>query len=165
MASVALVAVWLAGLFAAKGSGWIVLLRLIGTSAHELAHFLAGLLTAAQPRSFSIIPRRTKAGWVLGAVEFSNLNVLNAAPVALAPLMLAGGSWACFTFWTVPAFHAGEYASWLLSGYVAAVGLCSSVPSSTDLRVGAASIVLYAGTLGAAWLLWDYSGQGWLYGR
>jgi hypothetical protein len=65
-----------------------LLLRLSGTICHELAHFFAGLFTGAQPRSFSIIPRRNGNSWQLGAVMLANIRWYNAAPAALAPLLI-----------------------------------------------------------------------------
>ena len=64
-----------------------------GTVAHELLHYLAGLITGAKPVSLSVIPRRTlEGGWVLGSVAFANLRWWNSALVGLAPMMLLPGS-------------------------------------------------------------------------
>ena len=64
-----------------------------GTVCHELAHFSVGLLTNAEPVGMSIIPRRIKKpgrghNWELGSVSFANLRWYNAAPAALAPLLI-----------------------------------------------------------------------------
>jgi len=64
-----------------------------GTLCHELAHFSVGLLTNAEPVGMSIIPRRIKKpgkghNWELGSVSFANLRWYNAAPAALAPLLI-----------------------------------------------------------------------------
>jgi len=59
-----------------------------GTLCHELAHFSVGLLLGAEPIGFSIIPRRTGRTWELGSVTFANLRWYNAAPAALAPLLV-----------------------------------------------------------------------------
>ena len=68
-----------------------------GTLCHELAHFSVGLLTNAEPVGMSVLPRRikrakgAKAGghnWELGSVTFANLRWYNAAPAALAPLLV-----------------------------------------------------------------------------
>ena len=70
-----------------------------GTLCHELAHFSVGLLTNAEPIGLSVIPKRIKkpragpnAGhnWELGSVTFANLRWYNAAPSALAPLLVLG---------------------------------------------------------------------------
>jgi len=64
-----------------------------GTLCHELAHFSVGLLTNAEPIGLSVIPRRIKKpgkghNWELGSVTFANLRWYNAAPAALAPLLV-----------------------------------------------------------------------------
>lgn len=64
-----------------------------GTLCHELAHFSVGLLTNAEPVGLSILPRRlARSGkrqqWELGSVTFANLRWYNAAPAALAPLLV-----------------------------------------------------------------------------
>ncbi|WP_020653133.1 hypothetical protein [Massilia niastensis] len=64
-----------------------------GTLCHELAHFSAGLLTNAEPIGLSVIPRRIARpgkghNWELGSVTFANLRWYNAAPAALAPLLV-----------------------------------------------------------------------------
>jgi hypothetical protein len=60
----------------------------VGTFCHELAHFGVGLLLGAEPVNFSIIPRRSGRNWELGSVTFANLRWYNAAPAALAPLLV-----------------------------------------------------------------------------
>jgi hypothetical protein len=64
------------------------LLRLAGTICHEMAHFVVGFLTGTQPASFSIMPRRAGRYWTLGAVRMNNVRWFNAAPAALAPLLI-----------------------------------------------------------------------------
>lgn len=64
------------------------LFTLAGTICHELAHFCMGLLTGARPQSFSIIPRRAGNRWELGSVVLGNVRWYNAAPAALAPLLI-----------------------------------------------------------------------------
>ena len=68
-----------------------------GTLCHELAHFSIGLLTNAEPVGMSVLPRRIKRkkgsppgghNWELGSVTFANLRWYNAAPAALAPLLV-----------------------------------------------------------------------------
>ena len=69
-----------------------------GTVAHELLHFIAGLLMGAKPVALSVIPKRKpEGGWVLGSVMFARLRWWNSVPVGLAPLALVpAGAWA---FW------------------------------------------------------------------
>lgn len=84
-----------------------------GTVAHELLHYLAGLLTFARPLSIRLLPRRQADGvWELGSVSFARLRWWNSVPVGLAPIaLLPAGGW----IWM-------ESASWpLLSGSGAAM--------------------------------------------
>jgi hypothetical protein len=60
----------------------------VGTLCHELAHFAVGLLTNAEPVGLTILPRRKGKVWELGSVTFANLRWYNAAPAALAPLLV-----------------------------------------------------------------------------
>jgi hypothetical protein len=80
----------LAGLirFLAARHAFFFLFQLAGTICHELAHFIVGLATGAAPRSFSIIPQRAGNSWQLGAVTLTNVRWYNAAPAALAPLLI-----------------------------------------------------------------------------
>lgn len=59
-----------------------------GTLCHELAHFGVGLLSNAEPTGINMIPRRRGRVWELGSVTFANLRWYNAAPAALAPLLI-----------------------------------------------------------------------------
>lgn len=65
-----------------------LIFRVAGTFFHELAHLIVGLLTGARPASFTVIPRRVGQQWHLGAVAFTNINWFNAAPAALAPVLI-----------------------------------------------------------------------------
>ena len=64
------------------------LFTLAGTVCHELAHFVAGLLTGARPAAFTVIPRRVGQGWELGSVRLTRVRWYNAAPSALAPFVV-----------------------------------------------------------------------------
>ncbi len=66
-----------------------------GTVAHELLHFVAGLLMGAKPVALSVIPKRKpEGGWVLGSVMFARLRWWNSVPVGLAPLaLMPAGAW------------------------------------------------------------------------
>lgn len=143
-----LVLAWLGLMRGARSSGWqVAAISLPGTMLHEAAHFVVGLLLCAKPVSVSLFPKRDGDSWILGSVGFSNLTLWNAAFVAFAPLLLVGIAWELFGLWMQPAFSAGQYLSWLLSGYVTACALFSCLPSITDLKVGALSALLY-GALG-----------------
>lgn len=64
------------------------LFTVLGTVSHELAHFVAGLVTGARPASFTVIPRRVGQHWELGSVMLTRVRWYNAAPAALAPLLV-----------------------------------------------------------------------------
>jgi len=136
MPSIALAAAWFALLRGARSSRWrVALLSIAGTIGHEMMHAAVGWALNAKPVSFSIFPRRNGDTWILGSVTFRNLNIWNSAPVAFAPLLLAG-----------------SYGTWLLSGYVVACCLFACLPSPDDIRIGALSGFMY-GALGyGLWL-------------
>ncbi len=78
--SVALALIFVALLRAVRNSMWrVALLALPGTIAHELAHFVVGLLLLARPRGFSVWPRAQGHTWRLGSVSFGNIGLLNGA--------------------------------------------------------------------------------------
>lgn len=64
------------------------LFTVAGTICHELAHYLLGMLTAARPASFTVIPRRKARHWELGSVTLTRVRWYNAAPSALAPMLI-----------------------------------------------------------------------------
>ena len=64
------------------------LFTVAGTFCHELAHFCLGFLTGARPASLTIIPRRVGRHWELGSVTLTRVRWYNAAPSALAPLLI-----------------------------------------------------------------------------
>ncbi|MFA9217463.1 MAG: hypothetical protein ACEQSK_10185, partial [Sphingomonadaceae bacterium] len=64
------------------------LFTLAGTICHELAHFIVGALTWAGPAAFTVIPRGVGQGWELGSVKLTRVRWYNAAPTALAPLLV-----------------------------------------------------------------------------
>lgn len=132
-----------------------------GTLAHELAHFAVGLALGAQPEGLSLWPRRQGGRWILGAVSFHNLGILNAAFVALAPLLLLPlAAWGLVSFapnyWT-----AAAWGRWLATGYLVASVLLAALPSREDLKQGALSIALYGIVAGLIWwglVLWRARG-------
>lgn len=154
-ASIILVAAWLLVMGLARRSVWqIALISLPGTILHELSHFILGILLFARPVSVNMIPRRQGNGWQLGSIAFSGLNVINAVPVAYAPLLLVGLAWVLFERWTMPVFQSGDYLAWVLSGYVVACALFSCLPSPTDIRVGGLSLFVWGAVCFGVWLLW-----------
>ena len=146
--SVALVVAWLCIMHSLRHVGWsLAFIGLLGTSLHELTHYICGLILGAKPVSVSLIPKRQGDTWILGSVGFVNLNIWNSAFVAFAPLLLIGVAWLMFEYWLYPAFLDCNYLNWLLAGYVVACSLYSSLPSTTDIRIGALSAIMW-GSIG-----------------
>ena len=112
-------------------------LTLAGTICHELAHFIAGFLTGARPASLTVIPKRQGQQWRLGAVALTRVRWWNAAPAALAPLLLLaiplGVAW-----WRT---RHGLRFNWIDAGlmFLLAPQLLSFWPSSSDWKIAARS--------------------------
>ena len=154
--SAVLVVIFYVFLRGARATMWgIALLSLPGTIAHELMHLVVGFVLRARPQGFSIWPRKTADGWVLGAVSFRSIGLLNGAFVALAPLLLMPIAWLCLIHVLVPLWLEGRWGWWLLGGYLAATALFAALPSFQDLRIGGPSLLLY-GAAGAL-LWWAYA--------
>ncbi len=127
-----------------------------GTVAHELLHYLAGVLTGAQPVSINLLPRRRANGsWELGSVSFARLRWWNSVPVGLAPMaLLPAGGWVLI-----------ESASWpLLSAggaglkFLAAQCLLAGWPSRRDWAHAMVGLLVIAAlSLLALWLM-----RGWI---
>jgi hypothetical protein len=150
-----LILAWLWLLNSVRHSSWTVaLLSLVGTGMHEALHAGVGLVLLAKPVSFSLIPIRAGNRWTLGSVGFKNLNIWNAGPVTLAPLLMIWGAILLFNHWMEPVFLAGHYGQWLLAGYVTACALFSSIPSQADVRLGAGSALLWLGIGYGIWKIW-----------
>jgi hypothetical protein len=120
-----------------------------GTLCHELAHFGVGLLCGAEPTGLTVLPRRAGRNWELGSVTFANLRWFNAAPSALAPLLVLAVPFAVAAWRTEPGWHFAPLdlgLAWLL-----APQFLSFWPSPTDWRLAARSwpwlIVLSVGLL------------------
>lgn len=126
-----------------------------GTLAHELAHYLAGLLLGAQPVMLEVWPRRLGAGrWQLGEVRFARLRWWNKVPVGLAPLaLLPLGAW---LFWLALAWLALSWRAVALS-LLAAQFVLAAWPSGEDLRhvlVGLLALVALAFAVAALRVGW-----------
>lgn len=156
MPSVALVLIFVALLRAVRNSMWrIALLSLPGTIAHELVHFVVGLLLLAKPRGFSIWPTAQGHTWRLGSVSFGNIGLLNGAFVALAPLLLLPIAWLCVVHVLLPLWNDSQWGWWLLAGYLTATALFAALPSFQDIKLGGRSLLLYAALGGFLW--WAYT--------
>lgn len=136
---------WLALQWLRRLTWGFAVVALAGTALHELMHFLVGVLLRARPVSFSLIPKRNETGWTLGSVAFEALGLWNAAPVALAPLLLMPLAVLGVGRGLPALLTAEQWLPWLCAGYVAAAGLQASLPSATDWKLGGVSVLLYLG--------------------
>jgi len=142
---------WLGIIRSARYSGWrTAMIALPGTALHEMSHWLVGVFLLAKPISASIWPRRQANQWILGSVRFANLNIINSAPVAFAPLLLLAIAWLCVIYMRQLLEH-GCYGTWFALSYISACCLFSCVPSTTDIRVGALSAMMYGAGFYAVW--------------
>lgn len=150
--SLVLILIWLGVMRWTRSSAWTVaVISLPGTLMHEALHGLVGWLLFAKPRSFSIVPKRQGNTWILGSVGFGNLNIWNAAPVAFAPLLMLGIGWLLYEHWMLPTFLKANYLIWVASGYAVACSLFSCLPSSTDMKAGTVSGLMYGGIAFGLW--------------
>ena len=139
-----------------RHSMWrVALLALPGTLAHELMHWIVGLVLGARPYGFSVWPKPHGRGWQLGSVSFRHLGMLNGAWVALAPLFLLPLAWLGLVHILVPLWTNEQWGWWLAAGYLIATVLFAALPSLQDIRVGWRSLLLYAAVGGALW--WGYA--------
>ncbi len=110
---------------------WSVwLLQLPGTILHEIAHATVAFLCQANPHDFNLLPKHEDGAWTLGSIRF-NVTSVNAASVALAPLLLIPAA-IILTFIT---FKLRFGVAWFASCYVSAAMLLSSIPSKPDFLV------------------------------
>jgi hypothetical protein len=133
------------------------LLTVAGTVCHELAHFLAGLLTGAKPGALTIIPRRKGRHWELGSVTLNRVRWYNAAPAALAPLViilipLAVAWWRTRPGWTFALID-------IAIAFALAPQFLSFWPSSVDWRIAMRSWPWLLILAPLAWLLWTFRAQ------
>jgi hypothetical protein len=129
------------------------ILSLPGTFLHELLHLTAGIVTNAQPVSFSLLPKRDRRGkLILGSASFANIRWYNALPTALAPLLgiyitlLA----AAYRVDGGYAFKPADIIIWCLL----APQFTSMWPSSTDWKISFKSWPLYL--FGAVLLMYEF---------
>lgn len=130
----------------ARSHPFFFLFTVLGTISHELAHFVVGLVTGARPASFTVIPRRVGQHWELGSVMLTRVRWYNAAPAALAPLLvillpLAVASWRTGPGWD---FQPTDVAI----AFALAPQFLSFWPSGGDWRIAARSwpfLIIIAG--------------------
>lgn len=108
-----------------------------GTICHELAHFVAGFLSGARPASLTVIPKRQGQQWRLGAVALTRVRWWNAAPAALAPLVLLAIPLAVAWWRTRNGLHFTLLDAGL--AFLLAPQFLSFWPSSSDWKIAARS--------------------------
>src|SRR6266540_330209 len=111
----------------------LALWNLAGVILHELAHLLVGIILGAEPKGMTFIPHREGNRWRLGSVSFSRITALNAVPVALAPLGLAGIAYLVATNWL--AWFGASLTTTLTLYATCFILLYNALPSRQDLRV------------------------------
>ena len=113
-----------------SGSILVILYCLPFTIMHEIAHAVAALLTGGRPSSFSVWPKRTGQGWILGSVT-SAPTILSAVPTALAPLGWLLVGYYAMVSWPLRPVWMPEYL------IVVIVYACSAActPSWQDIKV------------------------------
>lgn len=126
------------------------LFTVAGTMCHELAHFVAGLLTGARPGSLTIIPRRKGANWQLGSVTLTRVRWYNAAPAALAPFLIILIPFAVAWWRTRGLWHFAPYD--FLIAFALAPQFLSFWPSWTDWLIALRSWPLLLILAALAWL-------------
>lgn len=132
---------------------------LAGTLCHELAHWLVGWLTGARPTSLTIIPRRVavsksagqRSHWQLGAVTLTRVTWYNAAPAALAPLLILLLPFAVALWRTRPGWHFVPLD--LAIAFALAPQFLCFWPSAPDWRIAARSWPCLVAIALALWAL------------
>ncbi|TWI41014.1 hypothetical protein IP92_05734 [Pseudoduganella flava] len=106
---------------------------LAGTLCHELVHLVAGFVLGARPASFTVIPKRAGQRWELGSVVLTRVTWYNAAPSALAPLLLILVPWWVAVLRTRPGWHF-QWADLGLA-FLLAPQLLAFWPSNADWKI------------------------------
>lgn len=122
------------------------------TVAHELTHLGVALLLNGKPAGFRLIPRRSSAGYVLGAVRCANVRWYNGLFIGLAPLALLAVAVALLG-WRVRGYVAIN-SSEALWAYAITCLIYAAIPSWQDIKVALASLWLLV-TLSAV-VVWDH---------
>ena len=136
---------------------WFFLFTVAGTLCHELAHFTVGLLTGARPRALTVVPRRVGQRWELGSVTLARLRWYNAAPVALAPLLVLALPFLVAAWRTPPGWSFGWFD--VVLAFVVAPQFLACWPSAIDWKTSLRSWP-YLPLLGSAAILLWYGGGG-----
>ena len=128
------------------------LLTLAGTICHELMHWLVGLLSGARPGRFTVFPVKKAGHWELGSVILTRVRWYNAAPAALAPLLIIlipfGVAW-----WRTGPGWRFELAD-LVIAFALAPQFLSFWPSKVDWLIALRSWPYLFIIATGAWLAW-----------
>ena len=130
------------------------LFTLAGTICHELMHYLMGWLTFAKPGRFTVIPVKKAGHWELGSVTLNRVRWYNAAPAALAPVLIILIPFSVAWWRTGPGWKFQLID--VLIAFALAPQFLSFWPSAVDWRIAVRSWP-YAFIIAAiAWLVWRY---------
>jgi len=115
------------------------LISLPGTIVHELSHFVIGLILLGKPVNFTVIPKKSENGYIMGSVGFANITTINAFPIGLAPLTLLPITFFGFEY-SIKYLEKLHYVSAhiyipVLLGVAIYSILMSCVPSSADYKI------------------------------
>ncbi|MEC8201048.1 MAG: hypothetical protein VX085_16000, partial [Pseudomonadota bacterium] len=116
---------------------FIAIINSIGTIFHDFIHYIFGLILGARPTRFSLLPKATESGYVLGSVSFAGLRGWQAPPVALAPLVLLPVAYLIeqYFFSYVP-FNLATYFAYV---FTLVVTIENALPSIADIKVATSS--------------------------
>lgn len=114
---------------------------LFSTIMHEAMHFLVSLFMNGQPSKFSVLPRKTENGYILGYVESRNVTWYNGFFIGLAPFLLLP---LAYLFLKNDLIYEKDLIFILLKSYIVASLIEGSIPSITDfLLVIKKSFILF----------------------
>ena len=133
------------------------LFTVAGTACHELAHYVVGLLTGASPGAVTIIPRRKGSHWELGSVALNRVRWYNAAPAALAPLVIILIPLAV-AWWRTRAGCSFQLIDMAIA-FALAPQFLSFWPSRIDWKIALRSWPYLFIIVPLAWLAWHYRAQ------
>lgn len=130
--------VMVANLLVARFGMWpYSLITFPGTLAHELGHWFIAKLFWARPTLPSIWPRRHGDIWVMGSVQFAP-TIINAIPVALAPLLLLPLG----LVFAARVMHPAYGLDYVTYGWIAGNMLFACLPSGQDWKVAAPALIV-----------------------
>jgi hypothetical protein len=128
------------------------LFTLAGTLCHELMHLLVGWITGARPGGFTVIPVKKAGHWELGSVTLTRVRWYNAAPAALAPVLIILIPFAVAWWRTAAGWHFIPLD--LLLAFALAPQFLSFWPSKVDWRIATRSWPYLFLMAGLAWMKW-----------